>query len=266
MGAGRAADRLRARVRSGPLHDGLVDMSARARLLFHRARRALGGGGAAGDLAARFAAIHERVTCAHSLAESLCVLEMALASRHVPGSIVECGVFKGGMTTKLSVLAAHLGRPLYAYDSYGGLPDPVRYGTGEQVETYARKMERGDTYRGGLAEVRAAVTAYGDPRPCVFVKGWFKDSFARPDVDPTPIAVAFVDVDLTLSLRECLEFLVPRLAPGGLLFCHEARDPEIVREITDAGLLRHEHAGVGTGLGDDRPNLCWIRKTADAAR
>ncbi len=250
--------------RGGRVHHAILDALAHARMLLWRAQRVVGGARSAplDGLEDRFRRIHAKVRCAHSLAESLYIMDMVLAHAQVPGAIVECGVFKGGMTAKLSLLARRLDRRLFAYDSYEGLPDPSAYGTGEQVPTYARKLESGDSYRGGLPEVRANLAAHGDLARCVLVKGWFEESFARGDVDPDPIAFAFVDVDLSRSLRQCLQFIVPRLAPGSILFCHEARDPEIVAEIRAEGLLDLEHRGVGTGLGEDMPNLCWIRKRA----
>lgn len=256
----RAWEALKAGVRRNRLYYGVTDNVARLRLASHRAGQLLRRSGPSDDLAAEFERIQKRVRCAHSLEESLFIMELILKHRDVPGDLVECGVFKGGMTAKWSLLARHLDRTLYAYDSYTGLPDPARYGTGGQVGVYMEKVERGDTYRGSLEEVRANVAAYGHLESCRFVKGWFEDSFGRAGAHPAAIAFAFLDVDLTLSFRQCLEFVWPRLSEGGILFSHEARDPEIAGEIARFGLEKWEHQGVGSGLGPNLDNLCWVAK------
>lgn len=104
------------------------------------------------------------------------------------------------------------------------------------------------------------ISKYGHLDSCVLIKGLFEESFAREGIHPQAIAFAFVDVNLTFSFRQCLEFIWPKLSEGGILFCHEARDVEINNEIVSHGLLKYENQGVGTGLGTNMENLCWIRK------
>jgi len=67
-----------------------------------------------------FEQIHEAVRCEHSPAEAW-ILADAILSENAAGPIVECGVFKGGMTTKLSHLCRSTGRELYVCDSFLGL-------------------------------------------------------------------------------------------------------------------------------------------------
>jgi hypothetical protein len=50
-----------------------------------------------------------------------------------------------------------------------------------------------------------------------------------------------------------------------MLFCHEARDPEIVREILSHEAGDHLTRGVGTGLGEGSANLCVLIKRDAAA-
>ena len=212
------------------------------------------------DLRRKFQKIQEDLGCAHYLEESLLIMDFIRNNRDIPGEIVECGVFKGGMTAKLSFLAKRFNKQVYAYDSYEGLPDPARYGTGHQVEYYRRQIESGNNYSGSLDEVKMNISKYGHLDRCVLIEGLFEESFAREGIHPWAIAFAFVDVDLTFSFRQCLEFIWPKLSEGGILFCHEARDVEIDNEIVSHGLLKYENQGVGTGLGKNMENLCWIKK------
>ena len=249
------------RLRATPPYHAAVDLGAVARRLLWQATRGARPPVTSPDgLRRAFADAQAGAVCAHSLEESLLVLDLVLANTGVSGDLVECGVYKGGMTAKLSLLAAALRRTLYAYDSYQGLPDPHTYGTGDQIPTYAEKFRRGMRYRGGLAEVRATVFRYGALGHTEFRPGWFEESFARADGHPRTIAFAFVDVDLTLSARQCFDFVWPRMPEGGILFCHEARDPGIVDALIASGVAAHDAHGIGTGLGDAMPNLAWIRK------
>ena len=55
-----------------------------------------------GQLLERFAAIHQAVTCEHAPGEAL-VLADAILRLDLPGPLVECGCYRGGMTAKLGL-------------------------------------------------------------------------------------------------------------------------------------------------------------------
>jgi O-methyltransferase len=54
-------------------------------------------------------------------------LVMAVKSFELPpsqrGVVVECGCFRGGTTANLSLICRLVGRKLYVYDSFAGLPE-----------------------------------------------------------------------------------------------------------------------------------------------
>jgi len=201
----------------------------------------------------RFEHIQRRVRCAHSLGESVWMATQILQRPDVLGALVECGVYRGGMTAKWSWIAQRSKRLLWAYDSFRGLPPLATYARGAQQQDY-----RGKSYRASMWRVRYALWRYGVSGRVTVVPGWFRQTLAFL---PDPIAFAFVDVDLARSLEECLGALWPRMSPGGALFCHEARDPAMQRVIEAQG-LREYGVGVGTGLGAERENLCVLWKPA----
>ena len=51
------------------------------------------------------------------------------------------------------------------------------------------------------------ISKYGHLDRCVLIKGLFEESFAREGIHPQAVAFAFVDVYLTFSFRQCLEFI-----------------------------------------------------------
>jgi hypothetical protein len=172
----------------------------------------------------------------------------------VKGDIIECGCYKGGSTTNLSLVCARVNRRLVVCDSFEGLPptearDKVHYNyIGQRMEHY----EKGQ-FCGRLDEVKENIRMYGDIRVCEFIKGYFCDTL--PKLDGTMYVTAFVDVDLHQSLEDCVISIWPRLQPGARLFSHEAQDIQFVGLFYDHPWWQkhlHDNApgfvGAGTGL------------------
>lgn len=176
------------------------------------------------------------------LVMALKLLELA---PDVPGCVVECGAWKGGSTANLSLICRIVGRKLYVFDSFEGLPP------GEWGDREAAGYQAGD-YAGSLAEVQQNISRYGAVEVCQFVPGWFKDTLPKFD---QPIALAFLDVDLEASLHTCVKELWPQLIDGGYIFTDECTGTDYVAlfysekwwdryfNTTPPGLI-----GAGTGL------------------
>lgn len=143
------------------------------------------------------------------LAIALKILE---APPEQPGIIVECGTWKGGSAASLSLVCRIAGRKLYVFDSFEGLPAPVK-------DDREGVHYRAGDFLGSLDEVKRNIARYGDIDCCVFVKGWFSQTL------PTlkePVLLAYLDVDLEASLHDCVRYLWPRLVTGGYIFIDEA--------------------------------------------
>jgi O-methyltransferase len=133
-------------------------------------------------------------------------------SPDIPGDVVECGTWKGGSATNLSLVCRIVGRRLLVFDSFEGLPE------GKPGDREAHAYAKGD-YCGQLDEVKRNIQTHGAIEVCEFVKGWLEDTL------PTlrsPVVLAFVDVDLESSLDTCVRYLWPRLVDGGHFFTDEA--------------------------------------------
>lgn len=142
------------------------------------------------------------------LAMALKLLEMP---PDVAGDVLECGTWHGGSATNLSLICRIVGRRLKIYDSFEGLP------AGESGDREARHYKAGD-YRGALEEVKSNIQRYGAIEVCEFIKGWFRDTL--PGLS-TPVALAFIDVDLEASLDTCVRYIWPCLSPTGYIFIDE---------------------------------------------
>lgn len=113
-------------------------------------------------------------------------LKIMEISPDIPGDIVECGTWKGGSATNLSLVCRIVGRKLKIYDSFEGLPDT------KPEETLAKVNVKG-AFDGALNEVMSNIKQYGAIECCEFVKGWFENTLPQLN---SPVLLAFIDVDL----------------------------------------------------------------------
>ncbi|MGB6691509.1 MAG: TylF/MycF/NovP-related O-methyltransferase [Terracidiphilus sp.] len=174
--------------------------------------------------------------------------------KSVEGCVVECGSFKGGSATNLSLVCALCGRDLEIFDSFAGLPEPsgadkehVLVGL-HQVHTYTK-----GAWGGTLEEVKGNIRRYGIIDRCHFNVGYFADTlphFRRR------VVFTFLDVDLTESLQTCLRYLWPLIHDGCNVFTHEAPHMEIASAFfSESWWCSSLHCkppglvGAGTGLG-----------------
>jgi hypothetical protein len=167
-------------------------------------------------------------------AEQLALVNAVLhLPREVPGALAEFGCFKGVASCALSLAAKYTGRKLIIFDSFEGLPPPaeeVHNITGGKVH-YAQ-----GEFAGSLDEVRGNIARYGAPDVVEYVKGYFNATLPGRTTDQ--FAFIFEDADLVESVRDVLVHAWPRLSPGGIFFCHEARDLEVVQLFYDRDLWR----------------------------
>lgn len=179
------------------------------------------------------------------LAMALKILE---TPPEVQGDVIECGTWKGGSATNLSLVCRIVGRKLRVFDSFEGLP------AGEPGDRQAN-YETG-AFKGTMDEVKSNIGRYGALECCEFVKGWFNQTLPHLD---RPVLLAFLDVDLEASLDTCVRNIWPHLVDTGYLFIDEAVGVDYCSlffsekywkthfDRTPPGLVG---AGMGLSLGD----------------
>jgi O-methyltransferase len=123
------------------------------------------------------------------------------------GDVVECGVFRGGTALLEARTMAAAGqtpsRRLHLFDSFQGMGANM---------TDDDSFRPGDFGRTSPEHVRSLVAPY----PFVDMHvGYIPDTFKGLDL--RQIAWAHVDLDLYKSIRDAIDYLYPRLVPGGFL-------------------------------------------------
>lgn len=142
---------------------------------------------------------------------------LALCSVGAPttGCIVECGVWRGGMSAGIADMLPS--RQHVLFDSFEGMP-PATEADGDcavawQNDTTAIGYHDNCRAERGYAEGAMAMSAAKNYR---LVQGWFSDTMAD-FVPPEPIAVLRLDADWYDSTMQCLEALYPKVMQRGLI-------------------------------------------------
>lgn len=161
--------------------------------------------------------------------------------RNIPGSYVECGVWKGGAVGIMAKANLQFGssrRHLYLYDAFDNICPPNAEIDGNKAIEDTQKIlglsdvnkmlgqlesiEGGYDLRGGhgtieiCKELLEEVINY----PSEFIhfrKGWFQDTLPNSKDDIKSIAILRLDGDWYASIMICLENLYDKVSKGGLI-------------------------------------------------
>ncbi len=162
--------------------------------------------------------IYKRFQNYTMIPEDLYVDNLVLAKRitNTPGCIIECGVWRGGMSAGIAeVLGA--GRTYFLFDSFEGLP-PAEAIDGEAALEWQRRTDDPGYHDNCTAADTFAMQAMVMAKCHDFhlVKGWF-DKTVTGFKSPCPIALLRLDGDWYDSTMVCLESLFDQVVPGGIV-------------------------------------------------
>jgi O-methyltransferase len=137
-------------------------------------------------------------------------------TRHVQGCVIECGVWRGGMSAGMAEVLGPT-REYFLFDSFEGLP-PATLKDGEAARAWQQDTESPSYYdncRASVADAEKAMALSGVPRYTI-IKGWF-DQTLPAFVPPSPIAILRVDGDWYDSTMIVLESLFRFVAKDGIV-------------------------------------------------
>lgn len=144
-------------------------------------------------------------------------LQLCFEFKGTPGCVVECGVWRGGMSAGMAdVLGPE--RQYFLFDSFEGLPPARQELDGAAAVAWQSNSESPNYFNNCTAAEEEAAAAMKLSRATSFslVKGWFNETIPR-FIPPCEIAVLRLDGDWYESTRICLETLYPHVAPGGIV-------------------------------------------------
>ncbi|HRH95020.1 MAG TPA: TylF/MycF/NovP-related O-methyltransferase [Prosthecobacter sp.] len=150
-----------------------------------------------------------------------------IVKHRIPGSIVECGVWRGGsmmLVAKTLMECGDTSRDLYLYDTFEGMSAPTEADRDFAAKSAASRLqmdagmkaESGVWAISGLDEVKRNMASTGYPAERIhYVQGKVEDTI--PATVPDQIALLRLDTDWYESTAHELTHLYPRLVGSGVL-------------------------------------------------
>lgn len=145
--------------------------------------------------------------------KTLFKLVRLIDKQKIEGSIVECGVYKGGSAGVMAYAAKKslLNRDIWLFDSFEGLPNPTKKDGADAKKQYYKGFCKGD-----VKDVRKIFAKLDiDPRRMHIKKGWFKDTFKNNNIPK--IAILHIDADWYDSVALCLDKFYANVSKGGYI-------------------------------------------------
>jgi O-methyltransferase len=150
-----------------------------------------------------------------------------VVKHRVPGAIVECGVWRGGsmmLVAKALIDCGDTSRDLYLYDTFEGMPPPMKADRDFSGRSAEERLRAGETAKAEsgvwaiacLEEVKRNLASVGYPNEKLhFVSGKVESTI--PACITEQIAILRLDTDWYESTAHELAHLYPRLVSGGVL-------------------------------------------------
>ncbi len=187
-------------------------------------------------------------------------LRLAERVRHIPGCVVECGVWRGGMIAGIASLLGNE-RDYYLLDSFEGLP-PAQDIDGEAALSWQKDTNSSNYFNNCTAEPEFAENAMRLAKVSSFhlIKGWFDQTL--PNFISSPIALLRLDADWYDSTTICLESLFDQVAVGGLIILDDYYAWDGCSRALHDFLSRHS----ATERIQNLEGVCFLEKSSTSVR
>ena len=138
------------------------------------------------------------------------LFSLALQSLHLDGHWYEAGVYKGGTAAMLTKILNEKGgtkqKELHLFDSFEGMPETAGIDL----------VQKGNFNDTSLEEVESRIdSAAPNFRKVSFHKGFVPLTFRG--LESHRISFANIDVDIYQAVKDCCDFIYPRLQNGGIM-------------------------------------------------
>jgi hypothetical protein len=172
-----------------------------------------------------------------------------VSQNSIPGSIIECGVWRGGMMMAAAKTLLALGetwRDLYLFDTFTGMVPPTNKDVDARGTPATRRFQRAQKVDdegsewcfAPFEEVTRNLYSTGYPKDRIhFVPGKVEDTL--PASAPDVISVLRLDTDWYESTKHEMVHLFPRLQRGGVLILDDYGHWLGSRQATDEYIREH---------------------------
>lgn len=171
-------------------------------------------------LAIQYSRIYEKPLTKPDLVYVKEFLRLLEETEGVEGDVVECGVWIGRSLALISGSLRRMRsrRVVHGFDSFKGFPSPTTMDRRDDGTLYEKVREG---YFSDTTEeiVRARLRLVGMQDRVILHKGYFAETLPR--YSSPKVSFAHLDCDLYESYRVCLEYLWPKVAPGGIMVFDE---------------------------------------------
>lgn len=162
----------------------------------------------------------------------------------IPGSFVECGVWRGGSMMAIALTLRELGvsnRDLFLFDTFEGMTEPSEFdrdASGRLAGDIMRHFVAADGawVYAGLEEVRRNLASTGYSEANIhFIKGRVEQTIPHPHL--SHIALLRLDTDWYDSTRHELLHLHPLVSSAGVVIVDDYGDWQGARKAVDEFML-----------------------------
>jgi hypothetical protein len=174
------------------------------------------------DRAAPFSMV--QVTGFYNVYQSM----LYVARNGIPGDMVECGCFLGGIGIFIGLLRRRLGltdRTIHLFDTFEGPPDGEDVFKGRPQRTGHRMPDYHDTVFENIAETLGSADGF------MLTKGLVEDTLPKSAIGP--LSLARFDTDHYSSTRTEFEILYPKIVQGGVIIVDDYGLFQGARRATD---------------------------------
>ncbi|MGZ4033774.1 MAG: TylF/MycF/NovP-related O-methyltransferase, partial [Bacteroidia bacterium] len=165
-----------------------------------------------------------------------------IIKNNIPGSFVECGVWKGGsamLIAKTLLLSEITDRDIYLYDTFEGMSEPTTKDIDFKGEPASKLLNKADRLSqksvwcySSIDEVKNNLYSSSYPKEkLIFVKGKVEDTIPR--TIPGSISLLRLDTDWYESTYHEFVHLFPLLSIKGVLIVDDYGHWKGAREATD---------------------------------
>jgi hypothetical protein len=165
-----------------------------------------------------------------------------IVDNKIEGSLVECGVWRGGSMMAIAKTLLSIGessRDLFLFDTFEGMPEPTALDIDHNGEPATKNWQDLNTWVAvseNSVKENVLKTGY-NPSKIHLIKGKVEDTL--PEKAPQKIALLRLDTDWYASTKHELEHLYPRLVQGGILIIDDYGHFKGSRQATDEYLIKH---------------------------